>query len=100
MSEQVLSFPAVETPRRQQHSVWNPSQGSHNQRAVKPLRRITTEYRLLFAVTFSVFLVGALIEAVIPQALRRHSASDAKKMSIIQRASAGTKTCLAYAFMG
>lgn len=57
------------------------------------------EYRLLYGVTFMVFLVAACIETLDPRRFVRKDADGAQK-TIIQKASLGARTCVAYAFMG
>lgn len=63
-------------------------------------RNETLEYRALFAVTFAVFLVAALAEALIPRRWRRPAHRDRANETIIHRASTGARNCVAYAFMG
>ncbi len=59
------------------------------------------EYRLLFGATFMVFLFAACIELLDPRRyVARKDASNANQLTIIQRASLGARTCVAYAFMG
>lgn len=57
------------------------------------------EYRLLYGVTFTAFLVAACIETLDPRRMVRKDAGGAQK-TIIQKASLGARTCVAYAFMG
>jgi hypothetical protein len=57
------------------------------------------EYRLLYGATFMVFLVAACIETLDPRRMIRKDSDGAQK-TIIQRASLGARTCVAYAFMG
>lgn len=60
-------------------------------------RKETLEYRLLFGVTFVVFLLAAIIEAINPFRSRERGE---RKESIVQKARFGAKTCVKYAFMG
>ncbi|MFN0191209.1 MAG: hypothetical protein ACKVP5_04425 [Aestuariivirga sp.] len=60
-------------------------------------RKESIEFRLLYGVTFAVFLVAALVEAINPFRSRQR---DQKSESIIQKARFGAETCVKYAFMG
>ncbi len=62
-------------------------------------RRQTIEYRLLFALTFVVFVVAAIVETVISFCLRDQRRADGNE-GIYQRAKFGAETCVKYAFMG
>lgn len=54
----------------------------------------TIQFRLILAVCFSVFLVAALVERLLPWSWRR------PKPSPIAHAWRAAHTCTAYAFMG
>ena len=59
----------------------------------------TLEFRLIFGVTFAVFLAAALVESLLP--LRWFSRENAgARKTIIERAADAARTCAAYAFMG
>lgn len=63
----------------------------------KPRRKESLEFHLLYGVTFAVFLLAALVEAIIPFRSRERGQ---KSESIIQKARFGAQTCVKYAFMG
>lgn len=58
------------------------------------------EYRLIVAIAFLVFLVAAIVEALLPHNLVARFTGRAKGKSIFQRARDSARTCAAYAFMG
>ncbi len=60
-------------------------------------RKETIEFRLLYGVTFVVFLAASLVESINPF---RSRGRDQKTESIIQKARFGAQTCVKYAFMG
>jgi hypothetical protein len=64
---------------------------------VKTRRKQSIEFHLLYGVTFAVFLLAALVEAINPL---RSRGRDQKSESIIQKARFGAQTCVKYAFMG
>ncbi len=72
------------------------SRGGHVPGA-KARRKESIEFRLLYGVTFAVFLAAALVEAINPF---RSRVRDQKAESIIQKARFGAQTCVKYAFMG
>lgn len=57
------------------------------------------EYRILFAITFCVFLVAAVIESFVPRRWVVKTDCEERR-SIIQRAIEHASICVAYAFMG
>ncbi len=60
----------------------------------------TLEFRLIFAVTFAVFLFAGVIEAMLPFRWSRQNAQRNPHKSIFERAAEGARTCATYAFMG
>jgi hypothetical protein len=60
----------------------------------------TIEYRLIFIVTFAVFLVAAAAENLLPHNLMARLSRQGQRKSVIQRAKDSASTCAAYAFMG
>lgn len=58
------------------------------------------EYRLIYGVTFLVFLFAACIELLDPRRYIARKDQAATQQTVIQRASLGARTCVAYAFMG
>lgn len=60
----------------------------------------TIEYRLIFAVTFLVFLCAGLFESLLMMRWLGLSPRTGKGKSVVQRARDSANTCAAYAFMG
>lgn len=60
----------------------------------------TLEFRLIFAVTFVVFLAAGLIESLLPFNWFGRRTDNGPRKSFVERASDGARTCAAYAFMG
>jgi hypothetical protein len=61
----------------------------------KRVRRESVEFRIIFAVTFAVFLAAGIIERLLPwNWLTRRQAS------VFQQAWESAGTCTTYAFMG
>lgn len=96
MSEHVLSFTGLETQPRQ--TAATAARGPALAAAQKNKRGKSLEYRALFVATFAVFLVAAIVEALIPKGIKANRVQS--KETVWRRASFGAQTCVAYAFMG
>lgn len=100
MSEQVL-FLDETTPRSSAAANFRGSARSARQTSSARWKRPESwEYRLLYSVTFVVFLAAACIEALDPRRLKARGQGSQEPQTVIQRASLGASTCVAYAFMG
>jgi hypothetical protein len=69
-------------------------------RQSRPNKSETLEFRLIFAVTFAVFLVAGLLECLLPLRWLSNRVARGQDKSIIERAADGARTCATYAFMG
>jgi hypothetical protein len=56
------------------------------------------EYRLLMAVSFTIFLIAAIVSRVLPT--RQRVVPGAQRRSVIDEARAAAETCVPFAFMG
>lgn len=72
---------------------------SHNERQASFDRKPSLEYYLIFAASFVIFLVAAVIERLMPWTWLNTS-RDRARPSLFARALDAAKTCTAYAFMG
>ncbi len=62
-------------------------------------RKPSIEYHLIFAASFSIFLVAAMLERLMPWTWL-NTIKDRRPPSVFARAWDAAKTCSAYAFMG
>jgi hypothetical protein len=69
-------------------------------RSGKSDRSEKLEFKLIFAVTFVVFLSAGLLEALLPFRWFASPAQFGKRKSIVERAADGARTCATFAFMG
>jgi hypothetical protein len=60
----------------------------------------TLQFRFIFAVTFVVFLLAGILEALLPFHWIGQNAQRIQRKSILERAADGARTCATYAFMG
>jgi hypothetical protein len=72
---------------------------SHDERQASFDRKPSVEYHLIFAASFIIFLVAAVIERLMPWTWLNTS-RDRVRPSVFARALDAAKTCTAYAFMG
>ena len=97
MSEHVLTMTGgsqsqVQSPTAQRN-------GRHSSSA-RWKRPESWEYRVLYGVTFAVFLIAACVELLDPRRYIARKEHAGINQTVIQRASLGARTCVAYAFMG
>jgi hypothetical protein len=72
---------------------------TYGKRPKKFDRKPSVEYHLIFAASFVILLLAAVLERLMPWTWLSAS-KDRNRASIIDRAWGGAKTCSAYAFMG
>jgi hypothetical protein len=69
-----------------------------------PRRRATgkasIEYRLIFLVSFLLFVVATVIERLMPWTWLQASEDGQRRLSIVGKAWDAAETCTTYAFMG
>lgn len=63
-------------------------------------RTESIEYKAIFAVTFTVFLVAEIAGLLLPHRWLNQLSGQTQQKSLVQRAKASASTCAAYAFMG
>ena len=63
-------------------------------------RTETLEFRVIFWAAFSAFLVGALVERILPRQWVHHTDGDGPRRSVVAQARHAANTCAAYALMG
>jgi hypothetical protein len=68
--------------------------------ALRPRRGETSEFRLIFMVSFAIFLMVAVIERVLPSSWRSHALGHDGGKSIFGEARAAAHTFVPFAFMG
>jgi hypothetical protein len=68
----------------------------HTRRAVK--RKDVSEYRLIFGICFTVFLVAAVVSRLLPWSWKL-SGTETKRKSVVEEAHDAANTVLPYAFM-
>lgn len=66
----------------------------------RPRRGEVGEFRLIFMVSFAIFLMVAVIERVLPSSWRSHAFGPDSGMSIFGEARAAARTFVPFAFMG
>jgi len=62
--------------------------------------RNSIEFRVIFATTFAVFLVGALVSRLLPWHWQVGRAETARRISVIAEAKAAANVFVPIAFMG
>lgn len=97
MSEHVLTLTGVSQPQGQSQA---PQRSARQSSSARWKRPESWEYRVLYGVTFMVFLVAACVELLDPRRYIARKDSAGIHQTVIQRASLGARTCVAYAFMG
>jgi hypothetical protein len=66
----------------------------------RPRRGETGEFRLIFMVSFAIFLMVAAIERVLPTSWRSHAVGQDSGKSIFGEAKSAARTFVPFAFMG
>ena len=66
----------------------------------RPRRGEVSEFRLIFMVSFAIFLMVAVIERVLPSSWRSHAFGPDSGKSIFGEARAAAHTFVPFAFMG
>src|SRR3954452_21979805 len=68
--------------------------------SARPRREEAGEYRLIFMVSFAIFLMVAVIERVLPTNWRSHAIGQDSGKSIFGEAKSAALTFVPFAFMG
>ena len=99
MSDQTAHHPDYRMPPRRQYPQTTKQEAPMASSARRTSRRKdTSEYRLVYATCFVVFLVAAIISRLLPWNWMS-SGDHGKRPSIIDEARDAAKTALPYAFM-
>ena len=68
--------------------------------SARPRREEAGEFRLIFMVSFAIFLMVAVIERVLPTNWRSHAIGQDSGKSIFGEAKSAARTFVPFAFMG